>query len=298
MKIKLIGLGKMGLNLALNLKDHKHEVLGYAPSEKTRNLANQKGIATKNSLQELLKNEEASPRVVWLLIPNQVVDETLESMLPYLKQGDIVVDGGNSNFNLSIARYHKLKQKGIHFVDIGTSGGTQGAREGACLMVGGEKAVFDQLEPVLKDVSTKEGYAYMGSPGAGHFVKMVHNGIEYGMMQAIGEGFDLLQHSPFTLNYKDIATVWNHGSIIESSLMGNIVSALQKDQNLEKIEGKVDDSGEGMWMVQEALKWKVSMPVITNALFARYKSKDEQKFSEKVVAAMRGEFGGHKVYQK
>lgn len=165
-------------------------------------------------------------------------------------------------------------------------------------MVGGEKQAFAFLEPVLKDISVQSGYAYMGAPGAGHFVKMVHNAIEYGMMQAIGEGFDMMSNSQFDLDLKAIASVWNHGSIIESALIGNIESALTKDNKLESIEGVVDDSGEGMWYIEEALKAKVSSPVIANALFARYKSKDKQKFSEKVVAAMRNEFGGHAVYPK
>ena len=196
--------------------------------------------------------------------------------------------------------YYKqeLKRKGIHLLDVGTSGGTKGARYGASLMVGGEKEVFKKMEPLFKALATKDGYGYMGKSGSGHFVKMVHNGIEYGMMQAIGEGFDVLEASPFELDYETVSKVWANGSIIEGLLMDMVHQAVSKDAKLEGIEGKVDDSGEGQWTIEEALKLKVSIPVIAHSLFARYKSKDETKFSEKVVAAMRGEFGGHKVHKK
>lgn len=296
MKIRLIGLGKMGYNIALNMQEHKHEVLGYDVSEEIRKQIEKEGVKTANNLSLLFSNREEKI-VVWLLIPNQIVDKVLQQIMPYLKQGDIVVDGGNSNYYISIKRYENLKEKGISFVDLGTSGGINGARHGACLMFGGDKETFDYLEPVLKDISVKEGYGYMGTSGSGNFVKMVHNGIEYGMMQAIGEGFELLEKSKFDLDFQKIAKVWNNGSIIESSLIGNIENAFSKDANLDSIDGKVDDSGEGMWMIEEALKNKVSMPIISNSLFARYKSKDGLKFSEKVVSAMRNEFGGHAIYK-
>ena len=296
MKIRLIGLGKMGYNIALNMRDHGHDVIGFARSEETRNNIEKEGVKTVDKIQKLFVNRE-DKIIVWLLVPNETVDSVLEQILPFLKSGDIVVDGGNSNFNISMQRYAKLKQNGISFVDLGTSGGTSGARNGACLMFGGDKQAFEYLEEVLKNISVKDGYQYIGESGSGHFVKMVHNGIEYGMMQAIGEGFELLEKSKFDLNYQSIAKVWNNGSIIESSLIGNIESALSKDSHLENIEGKIDDSGEGMWMIQEALKHKVSMPIISGSLFARFKSKDETKFSEKVVSAMRNEFGGHATYK-
>ncbi len=298
MKIRLIGLGKMGINIAQNLNDHGHTVLGYAPSEKTRESAKNLGVDAVETLNELFKSREEGKIVVWLLVPNSVVDSVIEQILPFLKKGDIVIDGGNSNFNTSLKRYEQLKELEISFVDLGTSGGTNGARNGASLMVGGDKESFEHLKEVYKDISAENGFAYMGSPGSGHFVKMVHNGIEYGMMQAIGEGFELLEKSKFQLDFASIAKVWNHGSIIESALIGNIYDAFQEDANLEEIAGRVDDSGEGMWMIEEALKHQVSMPVISASLFARYKSRDELKFAEKVVAAMRGQFGGHKVYSK
>ncbi len=298
MKIKLIGLGKMGSNIALNLKDHKHEVIGYDLSEDARNELNQYGIKTVNSLDELFMRTGNEHHIVLLFIPNQIVDKIIEQILPYLSKKDIVIDGGNSNFNVSIKRYHHLMNSGVEFVDMGTSGGTEGARNGACLMVGGDKAVVEKLEPLFKDLAVKDGYAYMGKPGSGHFVKMAHNGIEYGMMQAIAEGFDLLEASPFELDYEKISKMWNHGSIIQSALMGYIHHAFTVDEKLDSIQGRIDDSGEGMWMIEEALKYRVSLPVITQALYTRYKSKDDHLFAEKVVAAMRKEFGGHTVYKK
>jgi 6-phosphogluconate dehydrogenase len=298
MRINLIGLGKMGYNLALNLKSHGHEVIGYDVNLQAREKLAQEHVKVVDSLKELFLRKNDEVLVAWLLVPNQFVDDTIKSMLPLLQQGDIIIDGGNSNFNLSVKRFHELKAQGIHFVDVGTSGGTEGARFGASLMIGGEKETYEFLEPVYKDIAKPNGYAFMGAPGSGHFVKMVHNGIEYGMMQAIGEGFALMESSEFSLNYSDIARVWNNGSIIESSLIKNVESAFAKDSNLSQIIGRVDESGEALWMVEEALKRKVALPVITESLYARFKSKDDLKFSEKVVAAMRNEFGGHSVYKK
>ena len=191
-----------------------------------------------------------------------------------------------------------LKRQEINFVDCGTSGGTEGARYGASLMVGGDELVVKSIEWLFEAIATKNGYGYMGKTGSGHFVKMVHNGIEYGMMQAIGEGFELLEKSDFSFNYEDVSRVWAHGSIIQGLLMDTAYSALKKDNRLDSILGKVDDSGEGQWTLEAALKYKASVPVIAQSLFARYKSRDEGHFSEKVVAAMRFEFGGHKVYKK
>ncbi|MGE4321335.1 MAG: phosphogluconate dehydrogenase (NAD(+)-dependent, decarboxylating) [Acholeplasmataceae bacterium] len=297
MKIRLIGLGKMGANIALNLKDHGHEVWGFDLNEDARNVLDKEGIKVFSSIQACLKDDQER-KVIWMLVPNQFVDQVIAEMLPLLNPNDIIIDAGNSNFNLSMKRYELLKSKQIDFIDLGTSGGTYGARNGACLMAGGEKEVVSYVEQVFLDVSTKDGYAYTGKPGSGHYVKMVHNGIEYGMMQAIAEGFDLLEASPFELDYQDITKMWNHGSIIESALIGYIHEAFSKDAHLDQITGRVDDSGEGMWTIEEALKLKVSIPVITQSLFARFKSRDEDRFAEKVVAAMRKEFGGHAVYKK
>lgn len=298
MKIRLIGLGKMGMNIALNLLDHGHEVIAYAPSEKTRISAREEGISVVEDIPTLMNKEKGERVIVWLLVPNSVVDSVIDQVLPFLTAHDIVIDAGNSNFKISVARYNRLKALEIDFIDLGTSGGMSGARNGACLMAGGERDVIAYVETVFEDVATKDGYAHVGRPGSGHFVKMVHNGIEYGMMQAIGEGFDFMEQSDFELDFHQIAHLWNHGSIIESALIGNIESAFSKDPKLEEISGIIDDSGEGKWMIEEALDHKISIPVITQALFARFKSKDEHKFSEKVVASMRKEFGGHATYKK
>ncbi|TVP84935.1 MAG: decarboxylating 6-phosphogluconate dehydrogenase [Acholeplasmataceae bacterium] len=298
MNIRLIGLGRMGSNFALNCRDHHHQVIGYDANEEARNRLKAQGFQVVRSLSELTRREPDERLVIWLLVPNQLVDAVLEQLVPLLAKHDIVIDGGNSNFNLSIKHYQYLKSKGIDYIDLGTSGGIHGARHGACLMAGGERDVVAYVEPVFRDVAIENGYAYVGRPGSGHFVKMVHNGIEYGMMQAIAEGFDLLQASPFELDHKAISKMWNHGSIIESALLGFTHDAFAKDATLSSIAGRIDDSGEGMWMIEEALKYKVSVPVITQALFARYKSRDDERFGEKVVAAMRAEFGGHAVYKK
>lgn len=298
MKIGLVGLGKMGYNLALNMKDKGIDVIAYDISEQARNQINKEGIKTVNSYQALVK-ALPKPSVIWLMVPSgKIVESVIEDISQYLEKEDILIDGGNSMYLDSIRRYQMMKEKGIHFVDCGTSGGTEGARNGACLMVGGVESVVKSIETLFVKVAQKDGYSYIGQPGSGHFVKMVHNGIEYGMMQAIGEGFELMNASEFNLDYHQIAKVWSNGSIIEGLLMRNTMEAFRKDNNLDSILGKVDDSGEGQWMVETALKHKVALPVITQSLYSRYKSKDESKFSEKVVAAIRNEFGGHAVYKK
>lgn len=298
MKIRLIGLGKMGENIAYNLIDNKHEVYGFDNSSEVRDLLRSSKIKIKDNYKELLKRDEGEQLIVWILVPNQFVDEVIDDLKPYLMDNDIIIDAGNSNFNLSVERHAKLKEENLNFIDMGTSGGTEGARNGACLMVGGDLEVVKSIEQVFIDVATKDGYGYFGKAGSGHFVKMVHNGIEYGMMQAIGEGLGLMESSMFDVDYEKLLGVWNHGSIIESALVGYTKEAFKVDPKLDQIKGRIDDSGEGMWMVEEALKSGVSMPVITNSLFARYKSRDDLKFSEKSIAAMRNVFGGHAVYKK
>ncbi|MFP4478736.1 MAG: phosphogluconate dehydrogenase (NAD(+)-dependent, decarboxylating) [Candidatus Izemoplasmatales bacterium] len=297
MKIGIIGLGKMGLNLALNMLDHDIEVVGYDAYLKPQLKTEYKNIEYKKSLKEIVEALKP-PRIIWVMVPagdptTVVVDE----LSALLEPKDVIMDGGNTRYTESIERAKQLKEKDIFFLDVGTSGGQDGARNGVCLMIGGEKEAYDAVEPLFSVIAKKDGYGYMGESGSGHFVKMVHNGIEYGMMQAIGEGFDLLEASPFDLDYEKVSKVWSNGSIIEGLLMNMVHSAVSKDANLSNIIGRVDDSGEGQWTVEEALKFKVSIPVIAQALFSRYKSKDDHKFSEKVVAAMRNEFGGHRVYK-
>ena len=297
MKIRLIGLGKMGENIAYNLIDNNHLVYGFDNSLETRERLSKTQIKIKDNYEKLLVRENEK-LVVWLLVPNQFVDSVIEEVKPYLRKNDILIDAGNSNFNLSIKRYHELLELGINFIDVGTSGGTEGARNGACLMVGGDYEVVKEVEQVFIDVSVKDGYGYFGKAGSGHFVKMVHNGIEYGMMQAIGEGLELIEKSPFEINYEKLTKVWNHGSIIESNLIGYTHEAFKHDSKLDNLVGVIDDSGEGKWMIEEALKYEVSIPVIANSLFVRYKSRDPKKFSERSVAAMRNVFGGHAIHKK
>lgn len=296
-KVGLIGLGRMGYNLAKNMLDHDTIVHAY-DKVVTDEVKQDKQIKLFENLKELVASL-AKPRTIWLMVPaGEITDNVINELTNYLDKEDILIDGGNSNFNDTLRRYASLKEKQINFIDCGTSGGTEGARHGASLMVGGEESIVKSIEWLFKDLATENGYAYMGKPGSGHFVKMVHNGIEYGMMQAIGEGFELLEKSEFKLDYKEVSKVWAHGSIIQGLLMDTAYSAFKKDERLENILGRVDDSGEGQWMVEAALKYKASIPVIANSLFARYKSRDEDHFSEKIVAAMRFEFGQHKVYKK
>ncbi|SFQ94789.1 phosphogluconate dehydrogenase (NAD(+)-dependent, decarboxylating) [Desulfoscipio geothermicus] len=298
MQVGLIGLGKMGFNLALNMKDHGHRVIGYNRSPGAVKKAEAEGIAGVYSLDKLV--EKLAPRrVLWLMVPaGKPVDDTIEKLIPLLDEHDIIIDGGNSNYKDTLARYRKLREKGIDFVDVGTSGGTEGARYGACTMIGAEDSVFSYLEPLFRDICVEGGYLHTGPSGSGHFVKMVHNGVEYGMMQAIGEGFEILEKSLFDLNYREIARVWNHGSVIRSWLMELTEKAFAGDPKLEKIKGVIHSSGEGLWTVQEALELQVPVPVIAQALFMRYRSEQEDTFSGKVVAALRNRFGGHAVEEK
>ena len=295
MKIGLIGLGKMGLNLALNIKDQKHQVIVYNRSYEKVDKAKQLGLTAVYSLQELINSLE-TPRIIWLMVSaGKAVDQLITSLTPLLNKGDTIIDGGNSNYNDTLRRYTHLKEVGFNFVDIGTSGGTSGARNGACMMVGADNEVFLKLEPLIKDLCVKDGYLHTGRVGSGHYVKMIHNGIEYGMLQAIAEGFEILEKGDFDFNYEKIAKVWNHGSVIRGWLMELMISAFSKDPALSSLKGVVDSSGEGLWTVEEALKVGVPAHIITSSLFVRYRSHQNDTFSGKVIAALRNEFGGHKV---
>lgn len=298
MKIGLIGLGKMGANLAKNMKDQGVDLIAFNRTpEKTKEIE-EYGVKGAYSLEELVGYLEA-PRVVWLMIPaGQPVDDNIELLLPLLEEGDIIVDGGNSNYKDTLVRHKALKEQGIHFIDAGTSGGTDGARNGACMMVGGDPEPVKYLDKVFESLCVKDGYGYMGAPAAGHYVKMVHNGVEYGMMQAIGEGFEILQESRFDLDMEQVSRVWNNGSIIQGYLMKMTEQAFKEDPSLEQITGIMDSSGEGLWTVQEALDLQVPAAVISQALYTRYRSKQQDTFSGKVVAAQRNQFGGHYVHRK
>lgn len=294
MEIGLIGLGKMGLNLALNLADHGHQVVGYDNFAKFE----EESFKRVSSIEEMVSSLKA-PRTIWLMVPAGEITETvIGELLPLLQKGDTLIDGGNSNYKDTLRRAAMLQEQGIYFFDCGTSGGTEGARHGICSMIGGDEEKFKDIEPFFKDISVENGYLYTGKAGSGHFLKMIHNGIEYGMMQAIAEGFDILSKSQFDYNYEEVAGVWDNGSIISSYLMGLTQNAFSKDANLDGIKGIMNSSGEGQWTVETALDLKVPAPVITMSLMMRHRSQEEDTFTGKVVAALRNEFGGHAVIKK
>ncbi|MBL7780541.1 MAG: decarboxylating 6-phosphogluconate dehydrogenase [Saprospiraceae bacterium] len=299
MQIGLIGLGKMGYNIALNLRNHGHAVVAHDVSaELTARIGAEEGIETGDSLETLCR-KLTGRRVIWLMVPaGEIVDEVLNALTPHLSPGDIVIDGGNSNFNDTLRRYTVLKGMEIDFLDCGTSGGTSGALNGACTMIGGEPEVYEYCKAVFDDISLPEGTLYVGAPGAGHFTKMVHNGIEYGMMQAIAEGFEVLEHSQYDIDYHKVAQLWNHGSVVRSWLMELTANAFSKDPNLDSIRGVMHSSGEGKWTLETALDLGVPTPVIALSLMMRYRSQQADTFSGKVVAALRNEFGGHAVERK
>lgn len=298
MKIGFIGLGKMGLNMALNVIDDGWEIVGFDANEKARDNALKKTITVEDSLDKLLSQLE-NKKIIFLSVPaGKITKQLIDELSLKLSEGDIIIDSGNSNYHDSINNYKKLSQKSISFLDCGTSGGTDGARYGACLMIGGDKETFDFMKPFFKSLACASGYIYAGEPGAGHYLKMVHNGIEYGMMQAIGEGFDILQASQYGFENKEVAEVWNHGSVIRSWLMELLAEGFVSDPNLEKIRGKVNASGEAKWTVEEALKLNVPVPIISNSLFVRNASQIEDSFSNKIVSTLRQGFGGHKTFGK
>jgi 6-phosphogluconate dehydrogenase len=293
MKIGFIGLGKMGFNMVQNMLEHNHEVIAFDISEDLTKKAVQYGAKGTSSLEELISNL-TTPRIIWLMIPaGEAVDKIIQELLPLLEPNDVLIDGGNSYYKDTLRRADLLIEKGINFIDVGTSGGLEGARNGACMMIGGNKETYLKLEPLFKSMCVENGCNYVGKSGSGHFVKMVHNGIEYGMMQAIGEGFDLLNSSDFDLNLEDIAKIWANGSVIRGWLMDLTHNALSKNKNLSEIEGKIADSGEGKWTVEAALDYNVAIPVIAASMFERYRSRTANTISNKVVAALRNEFGGH-----
>lgn len=294
MKVGLIGLGKMGLNLGQNLIDNKHEVVAFDVNGSAVEEMKKYGAQGTSDLKELVESLE-KPRVVWIMVPHAVVDSVIDEMTPLLGTGDIVIEAGNSHYKESIRRYNQLKEAGIHFMDAGTSGGMEGARNGACYMIGGDPEAWSIVEPIFKDTAVENGFIYAGKAGSGHFLKMVHNGIEYGMMAAIGEGFEVLEKSKFDFDYEKVARVWNNGSVIRSWLMELTEHAFSKDAKLDEIKGIMHSSGEGKWTVETALDLQAATPVIAMSLLMRYRSLDSDTFTGKVVAALRNEFGGHVV---
>jgi 6-phosphogluconate dehydrogenase len=286
MRLGMVGLGRMGGNMAERLRRHGHEVETYARTDPAR---------TVTSLDELVSKLEA-PRVVWLMVPaGDATEQAYSTLLGLLDPGDVLVDGGNSNFRDSQRRGAGAKEKGVNFLDAGVSGGIWGLEGGYCVMVGGEAEGFARIEPLCRDLTDPGGYAHVGSSGAGHFTKMVHNGIEYGLMQSFAEGFEIMNASEFELDLRQLAALWQHGSVVRSWLLELLERALADDPGLEQIRGYVQDSGEGRWTVQAAIDEDVPAPVITLSLFARFASRQDESFAAKVNAALRNQFGGHAV---
>ena len=293
MKIGFIGLGRMGFNIVLNLHYKKIGVVAYNRSREPVKEIRKHGVEAAFSVEELMKKLPGQ-KIIWIMVTaGKPVDLIIDELIPYLNANDIIIDGGNSFYKDSVRRYKKLKDKKIHFLDIGTSGGLNGARYGACLTIGGDKKIFKKIEPICKAVSAKNGYAYVGPAGAGHFVKMVHNGIEYSLLQAYGEGFELLHKGPYkNLDFEKIAKTWKNGSIIRSYLIELAEEAFRKDSKLKRIEGIVGGGETGEWTVKTAKEFKVDVSTIKLALNERKKSKKHPRFAGKVVAALRNEFGG------
>jgi len=295
MQIGLIGLGKMGFNLALNLKRNGHDVVTYDIDQAALSAIEEHQIKTSGNLVELVGKLKPK-RVIWLMIPaGAIVDSTISELRTVLSKKDIVIDGGNSNYKDSIRRATELNAAGIEFLDCGTSGGTEGALNGVCAMIGGSRSTFEYCEEIFKSISLPGGYLYCGDTGAGHYTKMIHNGIEYGMMQAIAEGFEVLEQSGYDLDLAAIANLWNQGSVVRSWLMELTEKSFRKDPGLSSIKGVMHSSGEGKWTLETALEKQIPTPVIALSVIMRYRSLQEETFAGKVVAALRNEFGGHAV---
>jgi 6-phosphogluconate dehydrogenase len=287
MQLGMIGLGRMGHGMTERLREGRHEVQTYDPNVEER---------TVNSLAEL-KEQLDAPRAFWLMIPaGKITEDTFQQLLEHADEGDTIIDGGNSNFRDSRRRYVEAQHRGIHFIDAGVSGGIWGLEIGFCLMVGGDDEPVKRLEPIFETLAPEEGYAHVGPSGSGHFVKMVHNGIEYGLMQSYAEGFEIMEHSEYDLDSQQISGIWRNGSVVRSWLLELLHSAFeQHGSKLEDIAPYVEDSGEGRWTISEAINENVPAPVIAASLFARFASRDDIKFSAKVAAALRNQFGGHAV---
>ncbi len=298
MELGIIGLGRMGMNIGIRLIRNEHSVLGYDISADKQAEAEQNGLKWKSSIEELVRSL-SRPKVLWIMVPSgPPVDETISKAVSQLSEGDIIIDGGNSYYKDSIRRGLELKEKGIFMLDCGTSGGIWGLEEGYCLMIGGNSDAFQYVEPVFRTLAPGSGYRLVGPQGSGHFVKMVHNGIEYGMLEAYGEGFEILHESGFNLDLKSIASLWNQGSVVRSWLLELAEKAFENGSDLEGIAGYVEDTGEGRWTVTQAVEENVPAPVITLSLLARLRSRQKESFSAKVVAALRHEFGGHRVMKE
>src|SRR6202171_990297 len=295
MQLGLIGLGRMGSGMTLRLIQGGHQVMVYDRVPEAGAALAGKGAPVAGSLEDLGQKLKA-PRIVWLMIPaGPPVDDAIQRMSGVLSPGDIIIDGGNSNYKDSIRRAEELRSQQIEFLDVGVSGGIWGLKVGFNLMAGGNQAVFKQVEPILHTLAPPEGYAYVGPSGAGHYSKMVHNGIEYSMLQSYAEGFEILKAAPLGFDLAQLARLWNHGSVIRSWLLELAQAAFERDPQLSTIRGYVDDSGEGRWTLQDAIDHAVPAPVLALSLFMRFRSRQDDSFSDKVIAALRNEFGGHPV---
>jgi len=298
MQIGMIGLGKMGLNLMMNLRDNGVEVMGFDVNPNMIQCAKDLDLIVHEDLVDFTK-AFVGRRIIWVMVPSgKITDDVINQLSDLCQAEDIIIDGGNSFYQDSVRHAAQLKEKGIYFLDCGTSGGTSGARNGACLMIGGEEIAFNVLKDTLISISVENGCLYAGKSGSGHYLKMVHNGIEYGMMQAIGEGFEVLEASEYDFDFEKVARVWNNGSVIRSWLVELMEQSFKNDPKLEMITGASDSSGEAQWTVERALAMKVPTPVISLSLMMRYRSKQNDTYAGKVVSALRNAFGGHSVTKK
>lgn len=300
-EIGFIGLGNMGLNMVYKLLDKGYTVRAWNRSERKGLAAKKAGAIIYNSVEDLAREISGGERIFWSMVSaGPAVDEVLSELKKHVKKGDIVVEGANSFYEDSVRRHNEFEKLGVYYFDAGVSGGLGGARNGSCIMVGGDKEIFEKhLEPIVKDLAIEDGYGYFGEAGAGHYVKMVHNAIEYAMMQAMGEGMNLISKSQYKdVDFEKLTDVWNHGSIIEGRLMGFLKDALSKDKGLDKTDSEIGSLGTGEWSVKEALKNEVPFSTIAGSVFARYNSRGNDDFSAKVVQALRIEFGGHNSQER
>lgn len=295
MKIGIIGLGRMGGNMVERLIQRGHQVVAFDPAPEARDRAQSLGALPVSTREEMVSHLQG-PRVIWVMVPaGDPTESTILDLIQRLSPGDILIDGGNSNFRDSMRRGEEAQKRDIYYLDAGTSGGVWGLEVGYCLMVGGDPKAVAVAEPIFKALAPEDGFLHVGPTGSGHFVKMVHNGIEYGMLEAYGEGFEIMKASPFTLDLGAIAGLWNHGSVVRSWLLELLEGAYHDNPKLEHIRGYVDDSGEGRWTIQEAINENVPAPVITLSLLARLSSRQDESYSAKVIAALRNQFGGHAI---
>jgi 6-phosphogluconate dehydrogenase len=296
MELALYGLGRMGGNMVIRLQQGGHRVIAGNRSRGPVDEAIKHGVVPAYTIEEMVRELQASPKIVWLMVPaGQVTDDTLHHVMSLLQPGDIIIDGGNSKFSDTKRRAGEVSAAGMHYLDCGTSGGIWGLEVGYSLMIGGEREIFEHCEPIFKTLAPENGYGYMGPSGAGHFVKMVHNGIEYGMLQAYGEGFEIIEKSEFHPDLREVTRVWQNGSVVRSWLLDLAARAFAEDPELKDISGYVEDSGEGRWTVEAAIAEDVPAPVITLSLLQRFVSRQQDSFSAKVIAALRNQFGGHAV---